>query len=375
MGWNDKLDAVHPMPSGGGCGDFHDLAAVVAGTKPAAWVDHSFLSHPVGKELVKRATAKGLKVATVKRLDGHDSAVIGQPDNVAAVIEGNRNELNHRQIGRALGYPEEAVGGFKTPVTSATRSVTKYRQSPAISEFISAVRNIRSSNQELRRSIPAAQYKKMGIDVDSIVDAIADSPKTASANTAHVITHDGDMDKLRAAVALIGLQLQSPSYLLFHPNEEGQDKLYKMTVAGSAEKLRRKLDAAGLVNRTLMPNDTGWSVTLFDSGGGMEGVVNSFAQQEGVPLQSSSGHGEMIGSGDEAEANKDDRRTYRSILRKWERSQQTNADLSTSTGQHNPSTNQPAGNPTAVDQPTNSGPTAGAIPTAAGPATTGGWVR
>jgi hypothetical protein len=158
---------------------------------------------------------------------------------------------------------------------------------------------------------------------------------------------------------------------MFHPNEEGQDKLYKMTVAGSAEKLRRKLDAAGLVNRTLMPNDTGWSVTLFDSGGGMEGVVNSFAQQEGVPLQSSSGHGEMIGSGDEAEANKDDRRTYRSILRKWERSQQTNADLSTSTGQHNPSTNQPAGPAAAAGQY----PTAGAVSTATGPATTGGWVR
>ncbi len=321
--WADKINAVHPTTSGHG--DFHDLSAVVAGTKPAAWVDHDFLTtHPVGQELMKRATAKGMKVAKIKT-DSYTSAVIGHPDNVAAAVEAMRPDTPDRgAIGRALGYPEEAVAQHvnKMNQKAATEHwAAKYRQSPALSDFISAVRQVRSSNQEVRRSIAEQQYRKMKLEVQSIRDAVADSPTTASANTAAAIMHSGDRDRVKAAAALYGIQTNSPSLLVFHQDDSGPDLLMKFDITGSAEKLRRRMDAAGLTNRTLMPTDTGWSAMVWDSGGGMRSVAQQFADAEGVPLQVSRGHGELLGDSDEAEADKSTRTTFRSVIRKWERSQ------------------------------------------------------
>lgn len=237
----------------------------------------------------------------------------------------------------------------------------RYRQSPALSDFIQAVRQLRSSNQSVRRSVVEQQYKKMKLDVNSIRDAISDAPHTASADTAHSIVHDGDMDKLRAAVSLIGLQLNSPSYLIFTPSDAGKDHLYKFDVAGSAEKLRRRMDAAGLLNRTLLPTETGWSATVYDAGGGMQDVVRQFAASEGVPLQHSVGTGEMLGGGDEAEGEKSSRKSFRSVVKSYERRQ--NANLST----------QPSYDNSAPDKPAGAGSTAGGQPAYpnAGPTTTG----
>jgi uncharacterized protein (TIGR02996 family) len=196
----------------------------------------------------------------------------------------------------------------------------KYR-TPALSDFIQAVRNVRSSGQQVRRKIAEDQTKKLKLELKSLRDAVSDAPHTASADTLQQIVHDGDYDRVRAASALYGLQVNSPSLLLFHIDDEGGSLLHKFDVRGSAEKLRRRLDAVGLTSRTLLPTDTGWSCVVYDADGRLHPTVQKAAMESGSDLQTSRGHAEVIGGSDDAEGNKTARKSYRSIIRSYERNQ------------------------------------------------------
>lgn len=224
--------------------------------------------------------------------------------------------------------PEEGYDtktGKPKPAWEVYRSVNvpeKYRSSPALSEFIQAVRNVRSSQQEVRRKIAAEQYKKLKLKVEAIRDAISDAPHTASANTAHAILHDGDLAKVNAGAALYGIQTNSPALLVFHEDESGSSFLHKFGVMGSAEKLRKRLDEAGLPNRTLLPTENGWDVAFFDPDGSLTPLVQKAAASEGAELQTSKGSGTLLGGGDEAEGEKSSRQSFRSVIRSYERSLQ-----------------------------------------------------
>jgi 2'-5' RNA ligase len=227
----------------------------------------------------------------------------------------------------------------------------KYRQSPALSDFIQAVRQVRSSNQQVRREIATAQWKKLKLDTEAIRDAISDAPHTASADTASSILHDGDLDRVRAGAALIGLQTNSPSLLLFHESDDGIDLLHRFTVNGSAEKLRKRMDAAGLVNRTLIPTETGWSTLLYDPSGAMRDRVEAFAQSEGTQLETSRGQGEMLGGGDEAEGEESSRKSFRSVIRQWENQQRARIQQTAPAVQHPVANQYPGPAPAATGQP------------------------
>lgn len=92
-----------------------DLAAVVAGAKPAALIDPSYLQSPLGKLLTRRAIGKGMTVKIIPVFVGH-SAVVGKPTNTARLETLYRNakdtEKFHTEVGRALGYTEEAIADF-----------------------------------------------------------------------------------------------------------------------------------------------------------------------------------------------------------------------------------------------------------------------
>ncbi len=108
--WAGRLESVHPIPDEGGhYGDMHDLAAVVAGRKPAALVDPDFVrNHPVGQELARRAVAAGHVVHFATAAWGADNAVVGRPDSAERVRRG-LEAGSRAEIGHGLGYPAEAV--------------------------------------------------------------------------------------------------------------------------------------------------------------------------------------------------------------------------------------------------------------------------
>lgn len=295
------------------------------------------------------------EVISLLRQQGHS-----QEDIQKSIGRHSHRRATQRGIELGVVTPEEVAAAALDPTPEG--DPTRYRQSPALSEFIAAVRQVRSSNQEVRRQLAESQYQKMKLEVQAVKDAIADFPHTASANTAAHILHDGDLDRVRAAASLYGLATNSPSLLIFHSNETGNDWLHHFEVAGSAEKLRRKLDDAGLVNRTLMPTETGWGVVLFDPNGLAKDQVKSFASSVGSTIQSSRGFGEVIGDSQDAEGDKSTRRTYRSLIKKWERSQ--NAGLQQrAAAVGRPNNDQHASAATAANQSTAAYPTAGAAAT------------
>lgn len=231
----------------------------------------------------------------------------------------------------------------------------RYRQSPALSDFIQAVRQVRSSNQEARRQLAEAQFKKLKLDPEAVRDAISDAPHTASADIASALLHDGDLERVRAAASLYGLANNSPSLMLFHEDEAGPDRLWKVGVSGSGEKFRKRLDEAGLAHRTLLPTSSGWDAVLVSPNGSLDDRIAQFAQSVGSQPEVSRGHHELIGDSLEAEGDESTRQTYRSLIRKFERSQQ-NADLSENTSVNDSHPDQLARSaPAATGQPAFSG--------------------
>jgi regulator of protease activity HflC (stomatin/prohibitin superfamily) len=226
---------------------------------------------------------------------------------------GGPENLVHAVIGARYFHPDRVK-----EVEDGTRDAkVTYRQSPALSEFIAAVRQVRSSQQEERRQITAAQFQKLGIDVEAIRDAVADAPHTASVATAHSLNHSGDLDKVRAAVALIGLQLSVPGFAILHEGE-GDDLLHSFSVTGSAEKLRQQMDQHGIDRRTLLPTENGWTAVVLDPQGRTGHRVETLTKKIGVPLQTSKGTLEVIGGGSDADGDEDSRASYRDIVQSYE---------------------------------------------------------
>jgi hypothetical protein len=92
---------------------FHNLAAVLAGQKPAAIVSKAFLdTHPIGKELKSRAAYLGYGSAPINSKSG-GSYIIGRHENVNhiknALLNGDQD-----QVERGLGYPESQVSKPRT---------------------------------------------------------------------------------------------------------------------------------------------------------------------------------------------------------------------------------------------------------------------
>ena len=106
--------------------DNADIAAVIAGTKPAALVGKS--SEPVQKELLDMALNSGFVVEVVKQYDpvtGNylwDDYVVGRPENVSKILELVAlnvkdmdvavSEEHHRELGLSLGYDPQAIEDF-----------------------------------------------------------------------------------------------------------------------------------------------------------------------------------------------------------------------------------------------------------------------
>lgn len=110
-----RMHDTHPFDEAGGDrSDLADAGAVLAGSKPAALVDASFLDSPIGQEVAARLKETG---HTIGKRTKNGNIAIGKPDHVSQLTEEyakseQGGELGHKRIGELLGYPKEAIDEF-----------------------------------------------------------------------------------------------------------------------------------------------------------------------------------------------------------------------------------------------------------------------
>jgi hypothetical protein len=97
----------------------YDLAAVIAGTKPAAIIEWDNTDEQ--KELLTKAAENGLYLEYFPQYDKKtgelvsNSLIVGEYDNVKKIIglhEAEVDERFHRELGNALGYDKDSIDEF-----------------------------------------------------------------------------------------------------------------------------------------------------------------------------------------------------------------------------------------------------------------------
>lgn len=235
-------------------------------------------------------------------------------DEIAAAHGLNRNQIN--------GILQRLRGLRKNLKQTKPRRemATQFARSDATSDFVAALRRVRSRQQEVLRKVAGEIRERLKLEPSVTRDAIYDHPTAALANLAQQFQHN-DKEKARVASAWFLLQSQTPSGLLFHVGE-GEDFVHRVSVPGSGERIRANLDRAGIRQRVLLPTKTGYDILIFDKGGQKAAAVQDFANRSGGQLKSAKGEGELLGGSDEVTADSGSRRSYRSIIRAWEQKQQ-----------------------------------------------------
>lgn len=102
-----------------------DVAAVISGAKPATLLTHDEFTSPENREIFVAGGDRTTSLSMTQATDffGEVRYFLGRPDSVEVLAQQyaklgepgaeNPNMADfHREVGRALGYPEEAVESF-----------------------------------------------------------------------------------------------------------------------------------------------------------------------------------------------------------------------------------------------------------------------
>jgi hypothetical protein len=209
---------------------------------------------------------------------------------------------------RALLHPDELtkrIGQHDEEVATRYRrlpvKVIKYAMTNR-SDFIDALRRIKSSNQKAMHEAAQHVAKTIGMEPMKVFDALHDTPQGSVPGVAQAVYGKVSPEQLHAAAAWMGLTGGLPGVAVFHPRPTGPDVLHRFRINGSGLDARAKLDRAGLKSRVIIPTKKGVDVLIPDVGGKLTGNVEQFADQHKVQLEASPGHFSTIGSADQARA-------------------------------------------------------------------------
>jgi hypothetical protein len=122
--FESTVETPHPAIATGEPID--DIAAVLAGSKPAVIIEPGELEDPLVEKLLfqdERERYKSLTTAGARDYYGGQKYFLGQAENVKALVELYRDrggddsprpadESFHRAVGEALGYAPEAIDNF-----------------------------------------------------------------------------------------------------------------------------------------------------------------------------------------------------------------------------------------------------------------------
>ncbi len=187
------------------------------------------------------------------------------------------------------------------------------------SSLPSALRRLRSQQQQGLRKVAARIHEQLGLTPAKVRSALLDSDKLTRNDTAQVLYHEDDQDRIRYAAAWYGHLTQAPALALFHVSDGGPDSLYHFRYEGEAEDLRRSLTAAGVTQRVLIPAKQGWSALVLDPGRGLRKPLAEALQQLGInDIEESEGRAEVLGKGS-SKATAAGRRAYRDVIQTYEK--------------------------------------------------------
>lgn len=178
--------------------------------------------------------------------------------------------------------------------------------------FLAALRRLRSSNQQVRRNVAADVMRKAGL-TGHAADALHDTLDGAFPSVA-LAAHTSDSARLNYAAAWVGLGTRTSSLLVFSQGD-GPDSLYKFHLAGGGDDVRKRLTAAGISQRTLLPTSSGFHVLIFDPDRQLS--QNVAAAAAGAPIEETRGTGRLVGHPDAATA----RGKFRDIIAAYETQQ------------------------------------------------------
>ena len=131
------------------------------------------------------------------------------------------------------------------------------------SSYADALREVKSDDQRL--------FKLYGEEIDDLLglkatesDAIGDWEDGAEASLVTQIDGPVDMEKLKLAAALKGVQANQKATLVFSEEEGGPHKLIEMVLPVEMAEARDILSEAGLGFRTMVPDEKGTKVMIVD---------------------------------------------------------------------------------------------------------------
>lgn len=179
----------------------------------------------------------------------------------------------------------------------------------SLSPFLTALRRLRSSNQRVRRDVAAEVMRRAGL-TGHAADALHDTPHGSMPSVA-VAAHQADPARLAYAAAWVGLGTRSPSLVVFQAGD-GNDSVFKFHLAGGGDEVRKRLDAAGISQRTLLPTSSGFHVLVYDPDRRLSQNVAAVAA--GSPVEETRGTGQLIGHVDAAKS----RQQFRQIISQYE---------------------------------------------------------
>jgi hypothetical protein len=131
--WRPTVEKPYPSAKvlsmdTGDSADALDVAAVLAGTKPAASFGYDFAISPLGVWMLRRAGSQGLIYSAGFGFTKDKEFVVGRPENVHNILYAYRElrkfagsqdkkdmqrEVHfHIVIGQNLGFPREAIHAF-----------------------------------------------------------------------------------------------------------------------------------------------------------------------------------------------------------------------------------------------------------------------
>jgi len=148
--------------------------------------------------------------------------------------------------------------------------------------------------------------------------AIGDWPDGSEQATVHIAQGGVDPSTLEYLGAMHGIAGQKKSMLVFHPNDKGPDSLYRINHPETDQgKLRQLLNKSGISYKTLIPSAKGTQVLMFDPGRSKRNAVGTFATQNRLVVEESTGQGKIIGhngSWNSAGALPKSRQVFRDII-------------------------------------------------------------
>lgn len=254
---------------------------------------------------------------------------------------GGRHGGQRPHAGEKAVPPVPALhGGKPKPVVTARANGTGGNGASRTSHDVPAGNRLKYGNQLMQAfllgsSKNAKDFLKQfgevanqaGVPVKSY-NGVGDAFSSSTPATAHIASQAVDPETARYLAAWSGLLGNRQSVMVFHPDEQGSDRLYSIKFPKTnMQEVRGALDRAGIQHRTIIPGGKTTHVMVYDPSQVMRAAVGQLAEDHNAIVSESAGRSEFLGrptsspsANPSADPIADARSHYRRIIADYEES-------------------------------------------------------